>query len=200
MDLKQFIISELSASARTLELVSQQGTPVIEAVAHLMVDQLRTGHKVLVFGNGGSAADAQHLSSELIGRYRRERAPIPAIALTTDTSTLTSLSNDYGFENAFSRQVEALARSGDIVIGISTSGSSPNFIQALHAAGKIGAYRIALTGQDAQQLSAITDFVISVPAEETARIQEAHGVIIHILCDIVEEAFSKPLQNGLDTR
>jgi D-sedoheptulose 7-phosphate isomerase len=146
------------------------------------------GRKILIFGNGGSAADAQHFAAELAGRYRLERRALPALALTTDTSMLTAISNDYGFTQVFTRQVEALARPGDTVIGISTSGRSANVIAGLQTAQVLGARTLALIGANITGLAGVADQVISVPSMDTPRIQEAHAVIIHILCDLVEKA------------
>jgi D-sedoheptulose 7-phosphate isomerase len=144
----------------------------------------------LIFGNGGSAADAQHFAAELGGRYRRERCALPALALTTDSSMLTAISNDYGFSRVFARQVEALALPGDTVIGISTSGRSANVIAGLQTARTLGARTVALLGADITGLAGVADQVISVPSTDTPRIQEAHAVIIHILCDLVEKALN----------
>jgi D-sedoheptulose 7-phosphate isomerase len=149
---------------------------------------LRDGHKLLVFGNGGSAADAQHIAAELVGRYGRERRGLPAIALTTDTSILTSVGNDYGFDHVFTRQVEALGAPGDVVLGISTSGNSPNVKQALLRAQRIPAVTTgAFLGRDGGAIRALVQHAVVVPARETARIQECHITFGHILCELVEE-------------
>jgi len=153
-------------------------------------DRMRRGHKVLVFGNGGSAADAQHFAAELSGRFRRERAALPALALTTDTSALTAIGNDYGYEQVFSRQVEAHGREGDVAIGISTSGRSPNVVRALEVARARGLLTVALTGRGGGVLAPLADFLIDVPHQDTARIQEVHGMIVHILCELIEESVS----------
>jgi len=145
------------------------------------------GGKLLLMGNGGSAADAQHIAAELIGRFRRERRAVPAIALTVDTSALTALANDYGFETVFSRQVEALAREGDVVIGISTSGNSENVIRAVRRANEIGAVTLGLLGRDGGQLKDQVQLPIVVPSDDTARIQETHITIGHILCELLEQ-------------
>jgi D-sedoheptulose 7-phosphate isomerase len=143
---------------------------------------------LLVFGNGGSAADAEHFVTELVGRYRQERDPLPAVALTANTPQLTALANDLGYEQIFARQVRAFAKPGDVVIGISTSGRSVNVITGLQEARDRGAHTIALIGADIIGLAAVAETVISVPATDTPRVQEAHSVIIHILCDIIERA------------
>ena len=168
--------------------------PAIEAqigqAAEALVDRLRKGGKVLWMGNGGSAADSQHMAAELVGRYNRERGGLASIALTTDSSILTSIANDYGFETIFTRQIEALCRPSDAVIGISTSGNSANVISAIAKAREIGAFTIGLAGRDGGQLATAAELCITIPVDSTARIQEAHVLIGHILCDWVEEAFA----------
>jgi D-sedoheptulose 7-phosphate isomerase len=158
----------------------------IEAAASAMVRSLGTGGKIIWCGNGGSAADCQHLAAELVGRFRRERRSLPSIALTTDSSILTAVSNDYGYDQVFSRQIEALCSSGDVVVGISTSGRSRNVCNAVKAASEIGATTIAMTGRDAGQLGSLAELTICASATDTARIQEAHILIGHILCDWIE--------------
>jgi D-sedoheptulose 7-phosphate isomerase len=163
-------------------------TQLIADAARLIIASMRNGGKLIVFGNGGSAADAQHLSAELVGRYRQDRKAFPAIALTTDSSALTSISNDYGFETIFSRQLEALGKPGDVVVAISTSGNSPNVLQALATSKKLGIASIGLTGKSGGKLRSSVDVCLSVPSDSTPRIQEAHSLIIHILSGIVEDA------------
>lgn len=150
---------------------------------------LRQGGKILFVGNGGSAADAQHLAAEFVGRFEKERRGLAAIALTTDTSILTAVGNDYGFDQVFSRQVEALARPGDVVVGISTSGNSPNVVQALMVAKDLGAITIGMTGESGGKMASICDLCIQVPSKITARIQEAHILIGHIVCAAVDEDY-----------
>ncbi|MCU0488459.1 MAG: D-sedoheptulose 7-phosphate isomerase [Anaerolineales bacterium] len=169
--------------------MANEPAEAILAAARLLIDCLASGHKVLIFGNGGSAADAQHFAAELAGRYRRERRALPAIALTTDTSLLTAISNDYSFTHVFARQIEALLQPGDLVIGISTSGRSANVIAGLETARDLGGHGLALTGANRYLLASVAELVIGVPSEDTPRIQEAHALIIHILCDLVERAF-----------
>jgi D-sedoheptulose 7-phosphate isomerase len=152
--------------------------------------RMRRGHKVLIFGNGGSAADAQHFACELSGRFLRERAALPALALTTDTSALTAIGNDYGYDHVFSRQVEAHGREGDVAVGISTSGRSPNVVRALEVARKRGLLTVAMTGRGGGLLGPLSDFLIDVPHQDTPRIQEVHGMVVHILCELIEEAVS----------
>ncbi len=183
---KQFIANEFLASASLLQRLATDSTEQIAEAGVILVTCLQQGGKVLIMGNGGSAADAQHFAAELAGRYRQERRALPAMALTTDSSMLTAISNDYGFAHVFARQVEAHARPGDVAIGISTSGRSANVIAGLQTARALGAGTIALIGANITGLAGLADQVISVPSLDTPRVQEAHAVIIHILCDIVE--------------
>jgi D-sedoheptulose 7-phosphate isomerase len=152
-----------------------------------IASSLKGGGKVLVFGNGGSAADAQHLAGELVGRFRRDRAALPALALTTDPSVITAVGNDMGYEAVFRRQVEAHGRPGDVALGISTSGRSPNVVEALRRARSLGLLTVGLTGGGGGQLAGLVDHLIDVPHADTPRIQEVHGMVVHILCEIVEE-------------
>lgn len=171
---------------QVIDLVAGQLAPGIVEAARTVADALANGNKVLVMGNGGSAADAQHLAAELVGRFLRERRALPAIALTTDTSILTAVGNDYGFDQVFSRQVEALARPGDVVIGISTSGKSPNVLAAIAAARAVGCRTIGLLGRDGGDIAGLVDLALVIPVQETPHIQEAHVTIIHVLCNLVE--------------
>jgi phosphoheptose isomerase len=161
--------------------------PIVQA-SRVVADALQSGGKLLVFGNGGSAADAQHIAAELVGRFQRERTPLAAIALTTDTSVLTSIGNDYGFERVFVRQIEALGRPGDVALAISTSGASANVAAALAAAAARGLRTIALTGRDGGPVGAAAELHINVPGESTARVQEVHRTVLHVICDLVERA------------
>jgi len=160
--------------------------PAIVA-AQAISDALKAGNKLLVFGNGGSASDAQHLSAELVGRFQRERAALPAIALTVDTSVLTSVANDYSFKQVFVRQVEALGHRGDVAVGISTSGESPNVVAALQTAKARGLKTVALTGRDGGSVGRAADFHVNVPDQNTARVQEVHRTLLHVICEIIEE-------------
>ncbi len=162
--------------------------PVTEA-AEAMVNAFRSGGRVLTFGNGGSAADAQHVVAELVGRYLRERRGLSAIALSTDTSVLTSIGNDYSFERVFARQIEALGRSGDVAFGISTSGKSPNVIAGCESARAQGLRTIALTGGDGGAIGRLVDIHINVPSTSTPRVQEVHRTLLHVICELVERAF-----------
>jgi D-sedoheptulose 7-phosphate isomerase len=155
--------------------------------AETMLEAIKAGHKLLLFGNGGSASDAQHMSAELVGRFQRERAAIAAIALTTDTSILTSIANDYSFKQVFARQIEALGQAGDVAFGISTSGESPNVVHALNAAKAKGLKTIALTGRDGGSVGRAADLHVNVPDQSTARVQEVHRTLIHVICEVIEE-------------
>ena len=159
------------------------------AQADDMAERLRRGGRILVAGNGGSAADAQHLAAELSGRYLKERKALAGIALTTDTSALTAIGNDYGFEVVFSRQVEALGRPGDLFIGISTSGNSPNIIKAVESAKELGLKTLGLLGRDGGKLKGLVDDALVVPSSVTARIQEVHQMIYHFWCEAIDAHF-----------
>lgn len=161
--------------------------PIAEA-AEAIVSRLRRGGKVLFFGNGGSAADAQHLAAELVGRYERERRSLPGIALTTDTSILTAIGNDYSYDRVFERQIEGLAQPNDVAIGISTSGHSSNVLRAFQKAKERGVLTVALLGRDGGEIREFVDFPLVVPSNNTSRIQESHIAIGHILCSLIEEA------------
>lgn len=163
----------------------------IGLAATAIVKSIRNGGKVVIFGNGGSAADSQHIAAELVGRFKKERKAIAAIALTTDTSIITALANDYGYNTVFSRQVEALGRKGDVAIAISTSGKSKNIIDAVKAAKRTGITTIALTGSSGGDLKKECDISVLVPSDDTPRIQESHCLIGHIICELVEEERAK---------
>ena len=178
----------IKASQNTLDSIVDQ----IEIASKICINSLKNGGKILIMGNGGSAADAQHIAAELVGRYKTERKGLPAIALTTDTSAITSIANDYGFLHVFDRQVEALANKGDVVIGISTGGTSPNVVNALTTANALGCITIGLSGKDGGDFNAICDVNLLVNANDTARIQEIHILIGHTMCHLIELEFSKP--------
>ena len=165
----------------------EEGPRILEA-AERIARAFREGGKLLVFGNGGSAADAQHLAAEFVNRFRRERAPLPAIALTTDTSILTAVANDYDFADVFVKQVQALGRPGDVALGISTSGRSPNVVRALAEARRRGLFTIGLGGGDGGELPGVSDLLVLVPSRETPRIQEGHLFFVHLVCELVEES------------
>ena len=164
---------------------SNLGPAIVAAQA--ISDALKTGHKLLVFGNGGSAADAQHVAGELVGRFQRERAPMPAIALTVDTSILTAIGNDYSFKQVFARQVEALGVPGDVALGISTSGESPNVVAALQTARAKGLKTVALTGRDGGSVGRAAEIHVNVPDQNTQRVQEVHMTLLHVMCEVIEE-------------
>jgi len=178
---------EFLALAELARTVAESLTEDVEAVAQMAVRTLRNGGRLYFCGNGGSAADAQHLAAEFIGRFMRDRKALPAIALTTDTSILTAIGNDFGFDEVFKKQVEALAAPGDVVLGISTSGKSNNVFYGLTKANEIGCTTIGLLGRQGGNISGIVDVSLIVPAQETPFIQEAHVTILHLLCDLVEQ-------------
>ena len=185
--MKKTIENEFQSHLETIQKVIETMTEPLEKASKLAVETLKAGNKILIFGNGGSAADAQHIAAELVGRYKLERKGLPAIALTTDTSALTAIGNDYGFHRVFDRQVEALANKNDIVIGISTSGNSANVISAITLANKLGCKTISFSGRDGGSMKALCDVNLVVPADDTPRIQEMHIVIGHIICQLIEQ-------------
>ena len=182
------IKKQLQDHRAMIDLLDQELAPRIAEMSSLISTALAQGNKLLVMGNGGSAADSQHFVAEIVGRFKLERRALPAVALSTDTSILTAIGNDYGFESIFSRQVEALATPGDIVIGLSTSGNSPNVLKALNLAHELGCRTIGLLGKDGGSIGPACDLALVVPITDTPRIQEGHITIIHIVCDLVEKA------------
>ena len=174
-----------------IETVRKQMSDHIAAVSGVLINCFAEDRTLFLCGNGGSAADAQHIAAEFTGRFIRKRRPLPAVALTTDTSAMTAIGNDFGFESIFERQFRALAREGDVLLAISTSGNSPNVIKALDAAREIGCTSIALTGHDGGQMKGRADHLLVVPSTETPRIQELHIVVGHILCDLVDRHFAE---------
>jgi len=189
-DFEQCVGDSIQASITVKRrLLSDAGLVLTVAkVSEVLVEALEEGNKVLLFGNGGSAADAQHIAAELVGRFAFDRRALPALALSVNTSCVTAIGNDYGFDLVFSRQIEALGRPGDVAIGISTSGNSPNVIGAITVARQIGLRTIALTGCTGGKLKNAADYCISVPSSETPRIQECHILIGHIISELVEKA------------
>jgi D-sedoheptulose 7-phosphate isomerase len=182
------------AVAESIELKRaffQANEGVIAQVAREIHAVLDGGRKILLFGNGGSAADAQHIAAEWVGRFQKERRPFPAIALTTDTSILTAIGNDYGFEKVFVRQVQALGQEGDIALAISTSGNSPNVVLAAEVARGKGMITVGLTGRDGGKLGAIVRYHLNVPHSLSARIQEVHIMVGHILCELVDDTITE---------
>jgi D-sedoheptulose 7-phosphate isomerase len=182
--LRKNIESSIEVHSRLL----QACLPAMTAAAAALITAYRSGHKALFFGNGGSAADAQHLAAEFLGRYLLERRPMPALALHANTSAVTAIANDYGYEHVFSRQLQALAVAGDVAVGISTSGNSKSILEALMVARKMGVYTIGLTGASGGRMRELVDVLIAVPSSETPRIQECHILVGHALCDAVEQA------------
>lgn len=182
---KIFEISEISRKVQK-EFIELEGEKIIKVVL-LAKKVISKKGKILIFGNGGSAADAQHLAAELVNRFKKERAPMPAIALTTDTSILTAIANDYDFSEVFSKQILALGKKGDIALGISTSGKSSNVIEALKVAKKLGLYTVGLSGGDGGLMKDFCDYLILVPSRETPRIQEGHLLFLHIFSELLEE-------------
>jgi len=185
--LEALIRERIEASIELKQAILKQ-SQLLAQVAEELIKVYRAGKKVLLFGNGGSAADAQHIAAELVGKYYIDRRPLPAEALTVNTSSLTAIANDYAFERIFARQVEALGNSGDVAIGISTSGNSFNVIEAIRVAKKKGMITIGLTGADGGLLKNEVDYCICVPSTDTPRIQEAHILIGHIWCELIERA------------
>ncbi len=179
-------IKKIFKDSNKVILKSQNLSVKINVSVKMILDALENKKKIIIFGNGGSAADAQHMSAEFIGRYLLERKSIPSIALTTDTSILTSIGNDYKFENIFSRQCESLVNKNDIIIAISTSGNSPNVIKGVKTSIKKGAKIISLTGKDGGKLKKLSDILLNIPSMNTPRIQEGHRIVIHIICELVE--------------
>jgi len=187
--MKKKIITLLKESIKVKEALLENNVKEIEKLASAMLKTIKSGHKILLFGNGGSAADSMHIAAELVGRFKKERRALPAIALTANICTLTALGNDYNFEYIFERQVEAFGNKGDMAIGISTSGSSKNVVAGILKASQIGLKTASLTGNKIGELCKIADICIRVPSSNTPRIQEAHIAIGHIVCELIEDAF-----------
>lgn len=187
-DLRAAVEAELKDSIAVKLQLFEHHTPAIAKAVRLWTDALRRGRKLLLCGNGGSAADCQHIATEMVVRLQKNRRALPAIALTTDTSTLTAAGNDYGFEKIFSRQIEALGKRGDLLVAISTSGKSPNILAAAKQARKQGLKVLALTGITPNPLTALAHHALEVPSKDTQRIQEAHITLLHILCRQSEHA------------
>ncbi len=171
------------------ELLRNKGVDVILDITNMAIDCLKKGGKLIVFGNGGSASDSQHIVAELVGRFKKERPALPAIALTTNSSIITALANDYSYEIVFSRQVEALGQKNDLVLGISTSGKAKNVVSAFKQAKKMGIKTVLFTGGDGGEAAKTADLVFTAPSTITARIQETHITVAHIICELIEEAF-----------
>ena len=187
--MQSIIKHELNEHLTTLDATMKSIGSALEVAANICIDSLKQGGKILIFGNGGSAADAQHIAAELVGRYKLERKGLSAIALSTDTSSLTAIANDYGYEHVFDRQIEALANPEDVAIGISTSGNSSNVINALQLAKNIGCKSIGLSGKSGGNMNKLCDVNLVIPAKDTARIQEMHILVGHIICHLIELEF-----------
>jgi len=185
--MREVVIRELEDSANIKTTMARTLSDIIAKAAQIILDAFRAGRKVFLIGNGGSAADAQHIAAELAGRFKLERTGLPAIALTTNTSVLSALANDYGYEKVFSHQLEALAKDKDVLIAITTSGTSPNILKAVEMAHSKGVTVIGLTGAKGGKLKDSADLTIMVPSDDTPRIQEAHITIGHIICHLVEK-------------
>ncbi|NPA40295.1 MAG: D-sedoheptulose 7-phosphate isomerase [Thermodesulfobacteria bacterium] len=186
-DYKNLIFNWAEESRKVQEEFINQNYSLILKSAELTKDVINAGGKLLIFGNGGSAADSQHLAAELVNRFKKERKPFPAIALTTDTSILTAVANDYSFEEVFEKQIIALGKKGDIALGISTSGNSPNVIRALKTASALGLHTIGLTGKTGGKMADCCEILIKAPSTDTPRIQECHLLFLHIFAGLVEE-------------
>jgi D-sedoheptulose 7-phosphate isomerase len=189
--MKDRIKTIVRESIQVKEAALAANIDAVEKTASTFIKAFKTNNRVFFCGNGGSAADSQHIAAEFVGRFQKERRALGAIALTTDTSILTSLSNDYGFDIVFARQIEALGRAGDVLVGISTSGKSPNVLKAFEAAKKIGMTTVAFTGNDGGSMAKAADIAIIVPSKVTARVQESHIVLFHAICEVVESEFAR---------
>ena len=187
--MKDIINQEVNEHISVANSLFMQSEEIVNC-AKICINSLESGNKILLFGNGGSASDAQHIAAELVGRYKSERNGLPAIALTTDTSIITSIGNDFGYDKIFSRQVEAIANEGDVLIGISTSGQSDNVISALKLAKKINCTSVGMSGRGGGEMNEICDVNLVVKSEDTARIQEMHILIGHIICNLIDQKFS----------
>ncbi len=188
--MKEVIQNEFLSHLETIQTVIQTMQGDLEKASLMVVDTLKKGNKVLICGNGGSAADAQHMAAELTGRYKTERRGLPSIALTTDTSALTAIGNDYGYDRVFDRQVEALAQKGDLLIGISTSGNSANVVNAFNVAKEFGCATLGLSGRDGGAMNEVCDLNVVVASNNTPRIQEMHILFIHTICQIIDNEFT----------
>lgn len=197
-DIEDIIIRTFRESSRVKEVFVNENLSRLVKVVDVITRALNGGNKILLFGNGGSAADSQHIAAEFVNRFLIERPPLPAIALTTDTSVITSIANDYDFSEIFAKQIRAIGRKGDIAWGISTSGSSPNILKAFETAGRLGMITVALTGRDGGEMARMADYCLNVSSNSTPRIQETHITAGHVICDMVDyRLFKKPEDNSL---
>ncbi|MBW2559961.1 MAG: D-sedoheptulose 7-phosphate isomerase [Deltaproteobacteria bacterium] len=191
------MIRSFRESSRVKEVFVNENLSRLVKAVDLITQALNGDNKVLIFGNGGSAADAQHIAAEFVNRFLIERPPLPAIALSTDTSVITSIANDYDFSEIFSKQIRAIGREGDVAWGISTSGASPNVLKAFHAAAKLGMTTLAFTGKDGGEIAGAVDLCLNVSSNSTPRIQEAHITAGHVVCEMVDyRLFKKPGNNS----
>jgi len=188
--MKELIISRLRESADIKLRFAKESVAEVEEASSIIIKSLKAGGKILIFGNGGSAADSQHIAAEFVNRYSKQRKAFPALALTTDTSILTSVPNDGSFDDIFSRQIEALGSKGDVAWGITTSGKSENVLKAFKTAGTMGLRTIAFTGQDTSRIGKSAECCVSVPSKSTPRVQELHITLAHIVCELVEDALA----------
>lgn len=189
--MKNIIMSEFRSHEEVIKKVTETMSDTLEEASKLAIQTLKDGNKILLFGNGGSAADAQHIAAELTGRYKTERRGLPGIALTTDTSALTAIGNDYGYDRVFDRQVESLANKGDLLIGISTSGNSKNIVSAFKLGREMGCKILGFTGRDGGQMNSLCDINLIVPSDDTPRIQEMHILFGHTICHLIDEAYKE---------
>lgn len=189
MQMINAIHKDIRESIRVKRRLGPKEVKIIAHISAAIVDTLSAGNKLLIFGNGGSAADAQHIAAELVGRYQAERKALAAVALTTDSSILTAVGNDYAFEDVFARQISALGNPGDIALAISTTGNSPNVLKGLHAARSVGMSTVGFSGRTGGKMKALVDYCLCVPSDVPARIQESHILVGHIICSLVEKAF-----------
>lgn len=183
------ILDQIEMHEQVISKLKKNCVEEIQKICTVCAEAIKSGHKILLCGNGGSAADSQHIAAEFVGRFHKERISLPSIAFTTDTSILTAIGNDYGYDEVFRRQVEGLGRSGDVLIGISTSGNSKNVVKALAFAKEKGLHTIAFTGEKESQSSQIAEVTLQVPSSVTARIQECHILVGHIVCNYVDEMY-----------
>lgn len=192
-DMEDHIVKIFKESSNLTDVFVGENLEGIVSVIEAITAALKAGNKILLFGNGGSAADAQHLAAEFVNRFVIERPPLPAIALTTDTSVITSIGNDYDFSEIFSKQIRAIGQAGDVAWGISTSGSSPNIIKAIEAAKKIGMITIGMTGKDGGEIAKMVDYSLNVSSNSTPRVQEVHITVGHVICEMIDyKLFQKP--------
>ena len=184
------IIHDIFESSSNVILNSKYLSDEIEKSVTLITKSIKNGNKIIIFGNGGSAADAQHMAAEFVGRFMKERKSFPAISLSTDSSIITAIGNDYGFEKIFSRQIESLIKKGDVILAISTSGKSKNVLHGIKTAKQLNTKIISLTGKNSPKMKSLSDIFLNVPSSKTSRIQEVHRTIIHIICELVENKLS----------